>query len=98
MRRFLRRLKPEITIHYHQPWGRTLIPCDRRGRDVARRYARLSGLAARDCFASPPGSATGYQGNRLGQRAFVAELPGRALRGSEVRRHARAVMEIAGKK
>ncbi|MGH2985399.1 MAG: M14 family zinc carboxypeptidase, partial [Solirubrobacterales bacterium] len=50
LRRFLRRIRPEITVWYHQPWGRTLIPCDRRGRRVALRYARLSGLAARDCF------------------------------------------------
>lgn len=75
--------------------GETLIPCERRGRDVALRYARLSGLRPRDCFPSPPGSATGYQGHRLGQRAFVVELPGRALRAAEVRRHARAVSEIA---
>jgi murein peptide amidase A len=95
LRRFLRRLRPEITIYYHQPWGRILIPCDRRGRRVALRYARLSGLAPRDCFASPAGSATGYQGHRLHQRAFVVELPGRDLRAAEVRRHARAVAEIA---
>ena len=92
--RFLRRLRPEITIWYHQPWGETLIPCDRRGRQVALRYARLSGLPARDCFPSPPGSATGYQG-ALKQRAFGVELPGRALRAAEVRRHTRAVLEIA---
>jgi succinylglutamate desuccinylase len=95
VRDFLRDLRPEVTIYYHQPWGRTLIPCDRRGRKVAKRYASLSGLKARDCFPSPPGSATGYQGNRLRQRAFVVELPGRALRAGEVGRHARAVAEIA---
>ena len=95
MRRFLRRLKPEITVWYHQPWGETLIPCDRRGRRVALRYARLSGLPARDCFPSPTGSATGYQGHKLKQRAFVVELPGRPLREREVGRHAAAVLEIA---
>ena len=95
MRGLLRRLKPEITVWYHQPWGNTLIPCDRRGRRVALRYARLSGLAPRDCFPSPPGSATGWQGHRAKQRAFVVELPGRALSDAEVRRHAAAVAEIA---
>ena len=95
MRGFLRRLKPEITVWYHQPWGNTLIPCDRRGRRVALRYARLSGLGPRDCFPSPPGSATGWQGHRAKQRAFVVELPGRALSDAEVRRHAAAVTEIA---
>jgi murein peptide amidase A len=95
MRGLLRRLKPEITVWYHQPWGNTLIPCDRRGRRVALRYARLSGLGPRDCFPSPPGSATGWQGHRARQRAFVVELPGRALSDAEVRRHAAAVAEIA---
>ena len=92
--RLLRRLRPEVTIWYHQPWGETLIPCDRRGRRVALLYARLSGLRPRDCFPSPPGSATGYQGS-LRQRAFGVELTERPLRAHEVRRHARAVLEIA---
>ena len=43
----------------------------------------------------PPGSATGWQGHRAKQRAFVVELPGRALSDAEVRRHAAAVAEIA---
>lgn len=95
LRRFIRRIRPEITVWYHQPWGRTLIPCDRRGRRVALRYARLAGLPPRDCFASPPGSATGWQDGALHERAFVVELPGRALSASEVRRHARALAAIA---
>jgi protein MpaA len=85
VRRFLRRERPDITVWYHQPWGRTLIPCDRRGRRVALRYARLSGLQARDCFPSPPGAA------------FVVELPDRALRAAEVRRHARALARTASR-
>jgi protein MpaA len=95
LRRFLRRLRPEVTIWYHEPWGETLIPCDRSGRRVALRYAGLSGLEAGVCIPSPPGSATGFQGNRLGAKAFVVELPGRALRPGEVDRHARAVLAIA---
>jgi murein peptide amidase A len=95
MRRFLERIDPQITVWYHQPWGETLIPCDRRGRRVALRYARLSGLPARDCFPSPPGAATGWQDAALGERAFVVELPGGSLSGEAVRRHARALAEIA---
>ena len=65
------------------------------GRRVALRYARLSGLPARDCFPSPPGSATGWQRHALGAKAFVVELPGGRLSGSQVRRHAGAVAQIA---
>ncbi len=94
-RRFLRRLRPEVTIWYHQPLGRTLIPCGRRGRRVALRYARLSGLAARDCYPTPPGAATGWQDEALGEKAFVAEFGPGTLSRSQVRRHAAAVLELA---
>ena len=97
MRRFLRRLRPEVTIWYHQPFGRTLIPCERRGRRVALRYARLSGLPARDCYPTPPGAATGWQDEALREKAFVAEFGPGSLGRSQVRRHARAVLEIAGR-
>jgi hypothetical protein len=95
MVRFLRRVDPDVTIYYHQPFGRTLIPCERRGRRVALEYAELSGLPADDCFPSPPGSATGFQGHRLNQRAFVVEFAAGELGNAEVRRHTRAVLEIA---
>jgi protein MpaA len=95
VRRFLRRERPDITVWYHQPWGRTLIPCGGGGRRVALRYARLSGLSARDCFPSPPGSATGWQRAKLGEKAFVAELPAGKLGHSAVRRHASALAQIA---
>jgi protein MpaA len=96
MRRFIRRIRPDITVWYHQPWGEVLIPCGSGGgRRVALRYARLSGLPPRDCFASPPGSATGWQRAKLGGKAFVVELPGGRLGGASVRRHARAAAEIA---
>ena len=84
-----------MTVWYHQPFGRTLIPCHRRGRKVALRYARLSGLPPDDCFPTPPGAATGWQDAALRSKAFVVEFgPGR-LSAREVRRHARAVARIA---
>ena len=95
VRRFLRRERPDITVWYHQPWGRTLIPCGGGGRHVALRYAQLSGLPPRDCFPSPPGSATGWQRHKLDEKAFVVELPGGRLGDDAIRRHARALAEIA---
>jgi protein MpaA len=95
MRGFLRRVRPDVTVWYHQPFGRTLIPCDRRGRQVALRYARLSGLPARDCYPSPPGSATGWQNAALQEKAFVAEFPASGVTDAEARRHARALFDIA---
>jgi protein MpaA len=95
VRVLLRRIRPDVTVWYHQPFGRTLIPCNRRGRRVALRYARLSGLPARDCFPTPPGAATGWQDEALKEKAFVAEFPAGRLSRGEVRRHARAVVRIA---
>jgi murein peptide amidase A len=94
--RYLRAERPDITIWYHQPWGKTLIPCgEGGGRRVALRYARLSGLPPRDCFPSPPGSVTGWERAKLGAKAFVVELPDGKLGRGAVRRHAAAVAEIA---
>ena len=95
VRRFIRRIRPGITIWYHQPLGHTLIPCRRRGRQVALRYARLSGLPPDDCYPTPPGAATGWQDAALDEKAFVAEFPAGELSRAEVRRHARAVATIA---
>ena len=95
VRELLRDIRPDVTIWYHQPFGNTLIPCNRRGRRVALRYARLSGLPPDDCFPTPPGAATGWQDEALKEKAFVVEFPGGRLGRGEVRRHARAVAEIA---
>ena len=95
VRRFIRRVRPDVTVWYHQPFGRTLIPCNRRGRAVAIRYARLSGLRADDCYPTPPGAASGWQDAALHEKAFVAEFGPGELSRAQVRRHARAVVRIA---
>jgi murein peptide amidase A len=84
----------DLSIWFHQPWGRALIPCDRTGR-FARRYARLSGLGAdRGCDKPYPGSAIDWLHHRFGTAAFVAEFgPGR-IPGRQVERHARAVVRL----
>jgi murein peptide amidase A len=94
VRDLVRRVRPDLTVWYHQPWGVTLVPCNHTG-DVARRYARLSGLPPRDCHPYPPGSATSWQYHRFGKPAFVVEFPGRRLRQAAVRRHAAAVEALA---
>ena len=95
VRALARRVDFDIAIWYHQPWGETLDPCNSTGA-VARRYARLSGLATKGgCDHDLPGSAIGWQHHRFGTAAFVAELPGGTLSESQVRRHARAVATLA---
>jgi len=91
--RLIERIRPEITIWYHQPLG--LVA--RSGRDVRlqRRYARLVGLPLVR-LARLHGTATSWSNHGYrGTTAFVVELPGGALRPREARAHANAALELA---
>jgi murein peptide amidase A len=90
----IRRIRPETTIWFHQPqtvvraWGRSIA--------AARRYARLSGEPFR-ALRWPPGSATRWQNRRFtGASSFVVELPPGALPRAAARRHASAILALAG--
>jgi murein peptide amidase A len=88
-RRLVRRVRPEVTIWYHQPqavvraWGGSVR--------TARRYARLAG----EPYSSirwPHGTAPNWQNHRFPRAAsFVVELPAGALAWAAAARHARAV-------
>ena len=94
VRKLIKRVKPKVTAWYHQPWGRTLVPCDWRAR-YARRYAALSGLSPSSrCDSHVPGSAIEWLSHTFGTAALVVELPGRPLRANEVTRHVRAVVGL----
>jgi protein MpaA len=92
--RLVRRLRPDVTIWFHQPqglvrgWGPSVA--------IARRYARLAGMR----FARlpwPPGSATAWQHRELpGSRAFVVELAPGELGLRESAPYAEAVLRLAG--
>jgi protein MpaA len=83
------RLRPAITIWFHQPLG--LVDESGGSLAVERRFARLAALPLRR-LARYPGSAASWQDNRFrGSTAFVVELPpGRPSR-SEVDRWSDAV-------
>ena len=91
--RFITRVRPRVTIYYHQ----MLRLVDRSGGDrvLERLYARRSGLPYRRI---PPlaGTATSWQNHTFrGDSAFVVELPAGRLSSPAVGRHARAVMSVA---
>ena len=92
--RLIRRIRPETTIWFHQPqavvraWGES-IP-------AARRYARLSSEPFR-ALRWPPGSASHWQNRRFaGATSFVVELPPGPLPRAAARRHALAILALAG--
>ena len=96
VRELVLRLRPRVTIWFHQPWGQVLAPCHGTAA-LQRRYARIARLPVKRCRGSDlPGTATRWQKHRLpGSTAFVVELgPGR-LSPAAARRHARAVRAVA---
>jgi protein MpaA len=96
--RLIRRIQPDVTIWYHQPWGQVLAPC--RGSAAAEKlYARTALMPMKRCRGQHlPGTATSWQEHRVGGIAFVVELGAGELGAAAVRRHARAVVRVAGLK
>jgi protein MpaA len=90
-RRLILRLRPDVTLWFHQP--QAVVRAWGPSRGVARRYARLAGLPYR-AWAWPPGSASRWQ-NGLGQISFVVELGSGELEDAVARRLANAVLRLA---
>jgi protein MpaA len=87
---FIRRLRPSITVWFHQP--QTVVRAWGRSRAAARRYARAVGMRYRS-EAWPSGAATRWQ-NGLGETSFVVELAPGPLGPDGVRRHVRALLRL----
>jgi len=93
MAAFIRRIKPKLTIWYHQPLAEVY------GSDphvaLLKRYARLSGLPYRQ-LAAPRGAATRWERARFPRGAhFVVEFPAGRISAGTVHRHAEAVLTLA---
>ena len=92
-RNLIVRLRPDLTIWYHQPqaivraWGPSI--------GAARRYARV----AREPFRAirwPAGTGPNWQNHRFpGKPAFVVELAPGPLSADVAARHERAVLALA---
>jgi murein peptide amidase A len=91
-RALILRLRPRLTIWFHQPLGVT----DESGgaRRIERRFSQLTGLPLRR-LPRYPGSATTWQDVRVRSgTAFVVELPPGRLSAREVARAAYAVRTL----
>ena len=93
VRRLVHRVRPDVTIWYHQPqkvvraWGAS-VP-------EARRFARLAGERFR-AIRWPNGTAANWQNHRFpGTTSFVVELGPGSMSAVAVRRHARAIVRLA---
>jgi zinc carboxypeptidase/N-acetylmuramoyl-L-alanine amidase-like protein len=96
VRDLLLRLKPRVTIWYHQPWGAVLAPCNGPAR-LETRYSQISGLRLDRCRGEGlPGTATRWQERTIDHsQAFVVEFPGGEISERTARRHAHAAAVIA---
>ena len=94
VRRLVRRIRPSVTVWYHQHMRLVNLSS---GADpkVVRAYARRVGLPART-LPNYRGTATSWQNHTFpGTNAFVVELPAGPLPAASARRHARAVLAAA---
>lgn len=95
VRRFVKRIRPNVTIWYHQPWGQVLLPCHGPAR-VQKRYAGFADWPTKRCRGQRlHGTATSWQNHHFKGRAFVVELNAGELTQSQARHHARAAVKVA---
>jgi murein peptide amidase A len=93
MRAFILRIRPALTIWYHQPLG--LVYGSDPHVALLKRYARLTGLPYRRLVA-PRGAATRWERARFPRGAhFVVEFPAGRISAATARRHAAAVLALA---
>jgi murein peptide amidase A len=93
LRAFIARVRPTISIWYHQHARLVDSYGDAR---IARRYARLVGLPYKFFYAAP-GSITRWQVHTYpSSTGIVVELPAGSLSAAAARRQADAVLTVAG--
>ncbi len=94
VRRLVMRLRPRISIWYHQPWGQVLAPCRPGDAHLERRYSEVSGVPLKRCHGEHlPGTAVKWQEHRFPDTdAFVVELPAGHISQDAARRNARAAL------
>lgn len=87
--KLIKRIKPAVTIWYHQHMD--LIDMAGGDRGIARRYAQLSHLRA-TCLPFLPGTAPGWENHTFpGTTSFVVELPAGPVGNAALAWHLRAV-------
>ncbi|MGA9856438.1 MAG: DUF2817 domain-containing protein [Solirubrobacteraceae bacterium] len=89
MMAFVRRIRPAVTITYHQHMD--LVDLVGADRGVARRYAQVAGLRP-TCLTFLPGEETRWSNHTFpGTTSFVVELPAGPVPADALARHLRAV-------
>ena len=91
---FVRRIKPDLSIWYHQPWG-AVLACH-GSPQVAVAYARLVGMRTSCRGKGLRGTAITWETNVIpGSTAFVVEMPPGGISTRTATKQARAALTIA---
>jgi protein MpaA len=90
---FVRRIRPDVSIWYHQDWN-AVLAC--RGRpEAGAEYAKLAEMRLSCRGNRLHGTVVSWEQHAIpGAQAFVVELPARVSAGM-VTRHANASIELA---
>jgi protein MpaA len=97
VRALVLRLRPVVSVWYHQPYGYVIPPLGGADLAIVRDYARLTGNAVRiPPGPRDPGMAPTWENATVpGSTAFIVELPAFALPPRRIARHARAAVAVA---
>jgi protein MpaA len=88
----IRRLRPEVTIWFHQP--QAVVRAWGHSEATARRFAALAGVPYSD-IAWPSGSASNWQNHAFpGAASFVIELPPGPVPAGKAARYVQAIRRI----
>ena len=91
---FVRRIRPDLSIWYHQPWG-AVLACH-GSPQVAVEYAKLVGMRTSCRGRGLRGTAISWETQTVpGSAAFVVELPSGKISGRSAVRQARAALTVA---
>jgi protein MpaA len=91
---FVRRIRPDLSIWYHQPWG-AVLACH-GSPQVAVEYAKLVGMQTSCRGTGLRGSAISWETHTVPESsAFVVEMPAGKVRGRSALRQARAALAVA---
>jgi murein peptide amidase A len=91
---FVRRIRPDLSIWYHQPWG-AVLACHGNPQ-VAVEYAKLVGMPTSCRGSGLRGTAISWETHAIPESAaFVVEMPPGGISGRTANRQARAALTIA---
>jgi murein peptide amidase A len=93
MMAFIRRIHPDLSIWYHQPWG-AVLAC-RGSPPIAAEYAKLVGMRTSCRGKGLHGTAITWETHAFpDSSAFVVEMPPGEIGGASANRQARAALTV----